>query len=228
MKKPKKLMALVLAIATVVALSVGTLAFFTDRIQAQATATAGTLKLALTDITTGANKDGMKPGTGCTVNFTLTNNGNKSADVKEVLVLKSDTAMSAGDATEFDLYLASDVILDTATGKYTVKDGKSPVATRVVTDSNTITYTIDEFVLNGTGTGEGVETEPGVTSNAKASAYVLVFKSTAGNSFQNAGVTLHYLAQAKQHRNTNGDTWATIMNQPLTFAGNNIQVVPAA
>lgn len=60
MKKPKKIMALVLAIATVAALAVGTFAFFTDRIQAQATATAGTLELALTDIATGDNTK-MKP-----------------------------------------------------------------------------------------------------------------------------------------------------------------------
>lgn len=223
MKKPKKIMALVLALATVAALAVGTFAFFTDRIQAQAKATAGTLELALTDIATGSSTK-MRPGNGCTVDFTLSNLGNKSADVKEVLVLRSPVAMTAG-AEEFDLYLASDVTL-AADGKVTVKAGKSPVAARAVsTDRMSITYTIDQFTLNGTGTA--AETESGVTSNAKTSAYVLVFKNTAGNSFQNITVTLDYMAQAKQHRNTNSDTWTTLMTKTIEFAGNNsYSVVP--
>lgn len=228
MKKPKKIMALVLAIATVAALAVGTFAFFTDRVQAKAEATAGTLKLALTDITTGSNADGMKPGTGCTVNFTLSNTGNKSADVKEVLVLRSAKKMTVGAATEFDLYNASDVTL-TADGKATIKAGASPVATReVAADGMSITYTIDEFILNGTGTGAETETGATVKGTSKASAYVLVFKTSAGNDFQNTSVTLHYLAQAKQHRNTDNATWATIMNEDFTFANNTIKVVPAA
>lgn len=223
MKKPKKIMALVLAIATVAALAVGTFAFFTDRIQAQATATAGTLELALTDIRTGTNTK-MKPGAGCTVDFTLSNLGNKSADVKEVLVLRSPVAMTAG-AEEFDLYLASDVTL-AADGKVTVKDGKSPVAARTVsTDRKSITYTIPEFILNGIG-GDEAETEPDVTSNAKSSAYVLVFKGTADNAFQGITVTLDYMAQAKQHRNTYSNTWTTVMSETITFAGNSTSAVP--
>lgn len=223
MKKPKKIMALVLAIATVAALAVGTFAFFTDRIQAQATATAGTLELALTDIATGSSTK-MRPGNGCTVDFTLSNLGNKSADVKEVLVLRSPVAMTAG-AEEFDLYLASDVTL-AADGKVTVKAGKSPVAARAVsTDRMSITYTIPEFILNGTG-GDEAETEPNVTSNAKSSAYVLVFKGTADNAFQGITVTLDYMAQAKQHRNTDSNTWTTVMSETITFAGNSTSAVP--
>lgn len=223
MKKPKKIMALVLALATVAALAVGTFAFFTDRIQAQAKATAGTLELALTDIATGSSTK-MRPGNGCTVDFTLSNLGNKSADVKEVLVLRSPVAMTAG-AEEFDLYLASDVTL-AADGKVTVKAGKSPVAARAVsTDRMSITYTIPEFILNGTG-GDEAETEPNVTSNAKSSAYVLVFKGTADNAFQGITVTLDYMAQAKQHRNTDSNTWTTVMSETITFAGNSTSAVP--
>lgn len=223
MKKPKKILALVLALATVAALAVGTFAFFTDRVQAKAEATAGTLELALTDIRTGNNVK-MKPGTGCTVDFTLSNLGNKSADVKEILVLRSPVAMTAGAATEFDLYKASDVTLD-ADGKYTIKTGAQPVAVRSVsTDKKSISYTIAQFTLNGTGTA--AETENGVTSNAKSSAYVLVFKNTAGNAFQDITVTLDYMAQAKQHRNTNDATWTDIMSETITFAGSSTSAVP--
>lgn len=223
MKKTKKIMALVLAIATVAALAVGTFAFFTDRVQAKAEATAGTLELALTDIRTGNNVK-MKPGTGCTVDFTLSNLGNKSADVKEILVLRSPVAMTAGAATEFDLYKASDVTL-AADGKYTIKAGAQPVAVRSVsTDKKSISYTIDQFILNGNG--PAAETENGVTSNAKSSAYVLVFKNTAGNAFQDITVTLDYMAQAKQHRNTNDATWTDIMSETITFAGSSTSAVP--
>ena len=217
MKEPKKLMALVLALTTILVVSIGTFAFFTDRILAQAEAKAGTLELALTDIKTGTNTS-LKPGNGCTVDFTLSNLGNKSADVKEVLVLRSPVVMTAS-AEEFDLYKASDVTLD-ADGKYTLKAGAAPVATRTVSiDRKSITFTIPEFILNGTGTG--AETESGAVGTSKASAYVLVFKSTAGNSFQGITVTLDYLAQAKQHRNTNTDTWATVMTESINFAGTN-------
>lgn len=222
MKKPKKILALVLAFATVAALAVGTFAFFTDRVQANATATAGTLELSLTTPTL-SKATGLKPGTGCKVDFTLSNLGNKSADVKEVLVLRSPVAMTAG-AEEFDLYLASDVTL-AADGKVTVKDGKSPVAARAVaTDGKSITYTIPEFILNGTG--DGKEEESGAVGIAKTSSYVLVFQPTAGNDFQGISVTLDYLAQAKQHRNTNVATWADVAKESISFAGGNVNAVP--
>lgn len=222
MKKPKKIMALVLAIATVAALAVGTLAYFTDRIQANATATAGTMELALTNITTGANTK-MKPGVGCTVDFTLSNKGNKSADVKEVLVLRSPVAMTAGKE-EFDLYKASDVTLATD-GKYTIKSGAQPLAVRSVSaDKKSITYAIPEFILNGTGSAP--ETETGAAGTSKASAYVLVFKTTANNDFQDKTVTLDYIAQAKQHRNTDSATWSTVMTETINFAGNSTKAVP--
>lgn len=205
MKKPKKILALVLAIATVAALAVGTFAFFTDRVQAKAEAKAGTLELALSQVTL-SKSTGLKPGTGCKVDFTLSNLGNKSADVKEVLILRSPKAMNT-TTPEFDLYLASDVTLD-AEGKATVKTGATPVAVRAVaTDGKSITYTIDEFILNGTGaTAVGI---------SKASSYVLVFNSTAGNDFQGITVTLDYLAQAKQHRNTNAATWETVLTDRI-------------
>lgn len=211
MKKPKKILALVLALATVAALAVGTFAFFTDRVQAKAEAKAGTLELALSQVTL-SKSTGLKPGTGCKVDFTLSNLGNKSADVKEVLILRSPKAMNT-TTPEFDLYMASDVTLD-ADGKATIKANATPVATRVVAqDSKSITYTIDEFILNGTGAG--AETEGTAVGISKASSYVLVFSSTAGNDFQGITVTLDYLAQAKQHRNTNAATWETVLTDRI-------------
>lgn len=229
MKKYKKGLSLLLVVATVLSVCVGSLAYFTDRVTSTATATAGTLDLAIsTPVVTPTT--GLKPGAAATINFTLTNNGNKSADVLETLVLtvkdSSGNALAMSATPEFDLYLASDV--DIANGVATVKSGKNPIAVRSYTSgSNKITYAIPQFILNGTGTG--AETESGITSNAKASAYVLVFRASAGNNFQGAKVTLDYEAQAKQHRNTNDTTWSTIKTVKIAFAGdNNHMAVPTA
>ena len=97
-------------------------------------------------------------------------------------------------------------------------------ARSVSTDKKSITYTIPEFILNGTGTD--AETETGAVGVSKSSAYVLVFKNTAGNAFQGISVTLDYMAQAKQHRNTNNATWSTVMSESITFAGNSTPAVP--
>lgn len=211
----KKRITKILAAGMALCLMVGTFAFFTDRVQAKAEAKAGTLELALSQVTL-SKSTGLKPGTGCKVDFTLSNLGNKSADVKEVLILRSPKAMNT-TTPEFDLYMASDVTLD-ADGKATIKANATPVATRVVAqDSKSITYTIDEFILNGTGAG--AETEGTAVGISKASSYVLVFSSTAGNDFQGITVTLDYLAQAKQHRNTNAATWETVLTDRIVDTG---------
>lgn len=221
----KKHVTLVMAILCVMALFVGSLAYFTDRVQAQATATAGTLDLDLSAITTSKTEK-FKPSEGITIDFTLTNKGNKSADVKEMLVLTSSVAMTNGAVpAEFELYQATDVDVN-ANGIATVHAGANPVAVRSMSeDKKQITYTIPEFILNGTGTA--AETETGITTNYKTSHYVLVFKAAAGNAYQNVTLKLDYLAQAKQHRNTDSTTWTTVQSQNITFAGNGTAVVPA-
>lgn len=227
MMKYKKGVALVLAVATILTLCVGSLAYFTDRVTSDVKATAGTLDLTLTEPAVSATAD-LRPGAGVTVDFTLTNNGNKSADVLETLVLTCSKAMSA--TTEFDLYNAADVTV--TNGIAAIKDGAQPLTVRTVSDDKTqITYAIPQFTLNGTGAGK--EIEDGVTSNAKSSAYVLVFRATSTNDYQNVTVTLDYEAQAKQHRNTNSDaaTWQYIKSETVTFAGNDaykaVPTVPA-
>lgn len=217
MMKHKRIIALVLALASLLCAMVGTTAFFTDRVEAGATAKAGTLDLVLSSITKSTAADyKLKPGDGVKIDFTLSNAGNKSADVREILVLSSpDIAMTAA-APEFELYKSSDVTLNGNLA--TIKSGASPVAVRALSsDNKKITYTIDEFILNGTGTG--AETEPEAVGTAKASSYVMVFKASAGNNFANKSVTLDYEAQAKQHRNTGPDTWATVQSETVTFAG---------
>lgn len=226
MKSKKKPITLILSILCVASLIVGSFAFFTDRVESNIDATAGTLTLGFTGITTSKTTN-FKPGEGITLDFSLSNEGNKSADVLEVLVLSSSTAMTDGlNPAEFELYAASDVTL--VDGLATVNASATPLSVRTISsDKKQITYALPQFTLNGTGTG--AEVEDGITATSKASSYVLVFNSAAGNDFQGTDLTLYYEAQAKQHRNTNDDTWSKIKSATVSFAGNdNHAAVPTA
>lgn len=218
MKIKKKHLTVTLAIACIVTLLVGSLALLTDRIESNVTATAGTLELGFTGIQTSKTTE-FKPSEGITLDFTLSNVGSKSADVLEVLVLSSDKAMTEGaDPAEFEIYSASDVTLSNE-GVATVKDSATPLSVRSMSsDKKQITYSLPQFTLNGTG--NGAETEEGISKTSKDSSYVLVFNKTAGNTYQGVTLTLYYEAQAKQHRNTNDDTWSIVKSESITFAGN--------
>lgn len=217
MKIKKKPITVILSIICVAALAVGSLAFFTDRIDSTATATAGTLNLDFTGITTSKTTD-FKPSEGITLDYTLSNAGSKSADVLEVLVLSSNKAMTEGaNPAEFEIYNASDVTL--VNGVATIHDSATPLAVRSMSaDKKQITYALPQFILNGTGTD--AEIEEGITETSKTASYVLVFNKAAGNTYQETELTLYYEAQAKQHRNTNNDTWNTIKSETISFAGN--------
>lgn len=204
---------------------VGAFAFFTDRVDVSTQATAGTVDLALnanwTDV---AN---FNPGDIADLSYTIQNDGNKSVDVRERIVVKSSVAMNAADQAEFEVYRAADVEQD-AGGAYVPKYGAEPITNgedRIVSDDNmSIIYEIQQYTLNGTG--ENAETEDGITETAKDSEYVLVFKDAAKNAFQGADVSVDLVAEAKQHRNTNDDTWSVISTDSVNIGGEALDVVP--
>lgn len=228
----KKRISAILAVMCVATIVVGSLAYFTDRIDTSITTTAGTLELELSDVTTSKSAN-FKPGEGIDVDFTLSNKGSKSADVIETLVLSSSEALTDKNGTaEFDLYNAADV--DLVNGIATVKAGKLPLAVRTsggsyTADKNndgtdetyyTVKYVLPEFVLSGTGSNAEVEYDGDNTAYAtsKTSDYVLVFRPDASNAFQGVTLFMDYEAQAKQHRNTDTTTWGSIQTQ-ISFAG---------
>ena len=204
----------------------GSMAYFTDRESATATATAGTVDLALTEA--WADVSNFNPGDKADFNYEISNDGNKSVDVRETIVLKSSVAMDAATQAEFELYRANDVE-QAANGAYVPKYGAEPITTgadRIVADDNmSIKYVIDEYVLNGTGAN--AEEEDGVEETSKASDYVLVFRDSSGNAFQGAQLTVDLLAEAKQHRNTDDSTWATVATDSVTMGGAAVDAVPA-
>ena len=227
MKIRKRGIIFVLVAATVLMLSVGSLAYFTDRVTGDVSATAGTLDLTISDFK-ASQTGSFKPGQGSTISYMLDNVGNKSADIREAIVVtyvpKAGTTSTINQSNpEFLLYAATDVTVDASTGVATIASGATPLSV-VSTDGTQITYEVPQFIINGTGAGAEIEIG-GV--DAKAGAYVLVFNKAAGNDFQGATLTLEYVAQAKQHRNTNDATWTTVMSETITFGGADYSVVPA-
>lgn len=225
--KLRNKISVILGCAALVLLTVGSFAYFTDSTQVVLDATAGTLDLSLTQDWTGDNvsvADTFSPGKKLDLDYTLTNNGNKSADIKETFVITSEQAL-AGDPLELEIYEATDVTQDPATGFWKPNEGANPITTKSVSEDNLkVTYDLAEFVLNGTGAN--AETEDSATSNSKTGNYVLVFKDSASNDFQGKKITIDYMAQAKQHRNTNSDTWTTVKTATIDFAGESTSVVP--
>ena len=212
----KKIVTLCLVVALAATAIIGTtLAYFTDRFDASATATAGTLDLSLVNNKiTVSSPTSYRPGTGATIAFTLQNTGNKSVDVKETLVI---TAAGKTISNQFALYNASDVTL--TDGVVAVKSGKTALSTTI--ESGKLVYRASEFILDGTGTGAETETATGaVKASSQSRSYVLVFTTSADNSWQGVNLTLDYEAQGKQHRNTNANTWSSIQTT-TSFAGLN-------
>lgn len=225
MKFSKRTISFVLAILTVVSVTVGSFAWFMDRVDHKSEGTLGSLDLEASIET--SKTDNFKPGEGITVDISLSNKGNKSADVRETIVLETSAPMT--NNIEFELYLAEDVTLKDG-AVIAIAPGAQPITfgeNRIVSaDKKQITYKIPEFVLSGSGTG--AEKEEEANGFRKVGSYVLVFKSLASNEYQNKTIKLYYEAQAKQHRNSTDDTWTKLQTVEVSFAGKIIQSVPTA
>ncbi len=235
----RKVVTLALAVLTAVSLAVGTLAYLTDRIEVNLAPRAGTVDLdianfELNGVAAATGVSGLTPGQGVEITYDVLNEGNKAVDVKETLILTVlDDSAAAKNLTvatpEFKLY-SSGVTIDTANGNVaTVSPGAVQVGTL---SGNKITYTPDAFSLDGKtldvnslpiGTGE----LGGGDISASKTLY-LVFDSSVSNDFVGAQVTLDYMAEAKQHANTDDSTWAAARTGSVTFAGTpDTSVVPA-
>lgn len=207
-----------LAIGCVAALAVSSLALFTDRATGTGSATAGTLELALDEIvetsgntqnwsTVAAASTDVKPGDYIDVNYKLTNVGNKSADVKEQIKLTSSVAMDANDM-EFAIYKLADLEKNDY-GRWVPKTGKTPVVTPTLSaDGLTAIYELPQFILNGDVNDAVREIETN-GEDAHVTDYVILFNQTADNEFMGAKLKMDYIAQAKQHRNTEASDWST-------------------
>lgn len=161
-------------------------AYFTDFDTKTASATAGTMNIAVADASAlDADADGIiNPGDTGKISFTVSNSGSKSADLRVVAKLTSDVAMTDG-AYEYSL---------AELGTPEVSD-----------DKKVLTYTADLGTINGS-----VETEDGVDATSLSKEAGFTFDKAAKNAFQNSNVEVEYTVYAKQHRNTTDTDWDAI------------------
>ena len=222
--KHRRYLALFLVVATVLTVLVGSLAYFTDRVSGDVSATAGTLDLVLDGLSQNdiSVPEKFRPSQGIALNYTLSNEGNKSADILETLVLTYTpapgvTSSLTNSDPQFAIYNASDVTLNPTTGIAAIKNGASPLSSYV--DGTHIKYAIPQYIMNGAAELNGAESETGAVGDEISRAFVLVFEDHAGNDFQGATLSLEYEAQAKQHRHTNDEAWSLVKSETISFGG---------
>ena len=137
-KNMRKRATAAVGVATAAALMVGSLAYFTDRVESQATTKAGTVGIREADTWTANLNDAdgdrllnnLNPGDSRSLAFSVTNTGNKAVDVRHSIQLsvldstgapkkmsmRKDVATVAGDGStpvemlQFEIYKASDVV----------------------------------------------------------------------------------------------------------------------
>lgn len=232
MKNKKKKVTAALGIAVAACVTVSSLALFTDRFQSQAKVTAGTLDLTLSESWEADNAalaEVYKPGTALKLDYSLVNDGNRAASVRENFVITADKALSTGDSREFDLYAAEDVTLDAEGNVLSISGNPlTPTYGSFMEGSEkhyTLSYSLDELVLNGSGS-EGETVSGGLSE--RDGEYCLVFNYDVDNEYQNVNLDIEYMAQALQHSNTGEDTWADakVISEKVSFGGQNVNVVP--
>lgn len=234
-KSNKKFAVTAGVVAAVLAMG-ASMAYFSDYATSQATGTAGTVAIALDSDINLLNAEGMdilNPGDMRDGSFAVTNEGNKSIDVRTTVALtaldhEGNPMAFTGDAetqSEYDLYLASDVELVEGKG-YAPKAGAKPLAEKTV-DGNVIKYVLPEYSLNGNADKyDEVETIDGIDAYAHDYDFVMVFKGATGNEWQASTVQLDLIVEAKQHENT-GAGWDIVAQEQLTAGSLTQNVVKA-
>ena len=133
-------------------------AYFTDYAAMSTQGTAGTVSISLDSDINLLDENGMdilNPGDIRSGSFTVTNMGNKSADIRTTIALTAfdrngdpiDLEGSATTQSMYDLYLAGDVEEVPGQG-HKPKVGAQPLQTKTI-NGNVITYSIPEYSLNG-------------------------------------------------------------------------------
>lgn len=228
---PKRALCALLAIIMLFGAS---FAYFSDYATSQANGTAGTVALSMDsniNLLDAEGRDILNPGDMRDGSFEVTNEGNKSVDVRTTIVLTAqdyagNPVTFTGDATtqsEYDLYLREDVEYVEGRG-YMPKEGAQPLQVKSI-DQDTITYILPEYSLNGNSDNyDEVETIDGVNEFSHVNDFVFVFKGESGNEWQDSSVQLDVLVEAKQHENTQAG-WDIIAKETITSGNINQEVV---
>lgn len=233
----KKIIALALAVAAVLAISTTSLLQFTDVLTLDAGGfSSGIVKCEIDGAVVDAQKPAFIPGDIRSNGFVVKNMGDAAVDVKSTVVLNCEKDLGGTDTTQsvFDIYRIEDVEGDEDRG-YTPKDGATPLDTKKISnEGKTITYEL-EYSLDGNHellTGyESIGSLSGDSDSGK-SMYVILFKLDSGNEWQEVPITLDVMAEAKQHRYTQKHkdgsdiTWTELETSTVTFNGETVNSVP--
>lgn len=230
----RKITSILLLIAMILTLIVGSLAYFTDRATTDATATAGTVAINLDDeidfdniseaYASTNSVDFFSPADIRTVKYTVKNVGNKSIDVKETLVLsvydKNGDPLNVSDTvqSELDIFDIEDIEGTEENGFFAI-EGKTPITVKTVAD-NVITYNREVYTLNGNEEFGDMfrEIEDDITTDKRLSDMCLLFYHETGNDFQECVVKLDLIVEAKQHRNTSAIEWAELQTETVVLS----------
>lgn len=226
----KKVIAMILAASAVLGVSTTAILQFTDVISVDAgNFKSGTVEVAIDGSVVDEDNPAFIPGDIRSTGFTVKNAGDAAVDVRSTVILKCENSLGGSDTTQsiFDIYAKEDVQGDDTIG-YEPKSGALPIGTKQISDGGkTITYDL-EYSLDGNheiATGYEKITESN-NLDTGAGSYVLLFDKSAGNEWQNTGVTLSVKAEAKQHRNTSGIDWTELQTSTVTFNGTTSAAVP--
>jgi hypothetical protein len=184
--------ALVLGILAICLIAGSMFSFFSDVVTGDGEVVSGTLDIEGTYVITvngeeasGLSIDNFNPGDVIVIKATVTNSGNKSAWIRDVITIDVDPALTS--------------FIEIFEGEVTVAEMST--AEKITLDENG-TYSTTPAIINGTGTGAEEETN-GITEFV--AVYTIYFSDTATNEAQGKSINFTAVTQALQYRN-NTDT----------------------
>ena len=230
--KTKRIITVVCLVLSLIIAGTAALAYFSDRVTSEVDKRiSGTVSLTQTASSISLlNNDGqdiLDPGDMRSLQFKIENTGNKSADVKTVIKIKSDKAMKSSGQAELEIYMRNDVEEIPGWG-WKPKDGASPISVReMASDGKSITYSIPEYILSGNEEyGDSNREIEGSAPDEHDYPYVLLVNKDIKNAFGNTGISISIVTEAKQHRNTGPADWTTLRKDVITLTGDETSVVP--
>lgn len=230
----KKMLGIAAGVLALSMLMVGSIAYFTDRANGNSSVNVGNLQIELTDLNVNTNEV-IAPGCIVPMSYSVKNTGTLAADEREKIALSvfgsdgSTPVTLSSSPSEFEIYKREDVELVSGKG-YAPKSGVSPIGTRVTdgfsggSGSNRIIYQVNQEALNGSDMELGDSVSTSLNRD-----FVILFKGTSGNQFQNVVVNLDVLVEAKQHAYTSAydNDWSELQSKSVEFSSGNQNVVPA-
>ncbi|MCL2354446.1 MAG: hypothetical protein FWC68_00855 [Oscillospiraceae bacterium] len=215
-KNKRKLALLLLLIAFIIIIG-ASFAFFSDFVTGALTAQTGTLDLRTTGLTSqrwwtntageqndtpGTTIANLNPGDIIHVNLPVTNAGNKSAHLRNVVTLtagENHADVQMNPTGVFEIFAAGTDLNATRTAIR--NNTATPLSTTAVTNGFTVTTT--PIILNGTGTAAETETG-GVEGPVNAGFFIRFVPQTpaaTANTWQDTPVTVNVRTEGIQYRN---------------------------